>query len=463
MKQNVDKEIRMTVYSSKYQNVREVKITPNATWGGQGLLGVSIRFCSFEGANENVWHILEVHPQSPAEIAGLRSFSDFIIGADSILHESEDLFTLIESHEGRPLKLFVYNTDDDSCREVTIKPFAKWGGEGSLGCGIGYGYLHRIPVRVMAEDHKISKIPDPPVNYSKDTSPLLSNQHLPVPNPNIPMPFVPPLANTFTQFTAPPTAITGINQTVQAPQVSDVSLGISNLNISQDNQQQAQDNTTVSSSNQAPLISTGVPPPSVGIPGGIQSQFNNYIHQQSQLTPVSSNILQPTTSGSGNSYASATVHNPIQQINSFIQPPRPSSPLNHDFPSEIPMYSPNQFSSAPVPLSGNNFVSADAHLSQAYPFEPPIQPTDFKQYNSAALSYPASSFSTNNPQTAPLFSPQTYSTYPQVQGVTSVTTPISLPGMPPITVSTTLPPQALEGLQFGTQVSSTPTSTFIQN
>jgi GRASP55/65 PDZ-like domain len=27
-------------------------------WGGQGLLGVSIRFCSFEGANENVWHVL---------------------------------------------------------------------------------------------------------------------------------------------------------------------------------------------------------------------------------------------------------------------------------------------------------------------------------------------------------------------------------------------------------------------
>lgn len=38
---------------------------------------------------------------------------------------------------------------------------------------------------------------------------------------------------------------------------------------------------------------------------------------------------------------------------------------------------------------------------------------------------------------------QTYSTYPQVQidqnGGTSVTTPISLPGMPPITVSTTIP------------------------
>lgn len=130
LKNNLNKAIRVTVYSSKTQQVREVQLTPSATWGGQGLLGVSIRFCSFEGANENVWHILEVHPSSPAEVAGLKPFTDYIIGADSILHESEDLFTLIESHEDRPLKLYVYNTDDDTCRDVTIKPNSKWGGEG---------------------------------------------------------------------------------------------------------------------------------------------------------------------------------------------------------------------------------------------------------------------------------------------------------------------------------------------
>lgn len=130
LKKNINKPIRVTVYSSKTQNVREVVLTPSDSWGGQGLLGVSIRFCSFEGANENVWHILDVHPSSPAEEAGLRSFTDYIIGADSILHESEDLFTLIETHEQRPLKLYVYNTDDDTCRDVTIKPNSKWGGEG---------------------------------------------------------------------------------------------------------------------------------------------------------------------------------------------------------------------------------------------------------------------------------------------------------------------------------------------
>lgn len=58
LKANAEREIAMTVYSSKLQTVREVKITPSAVWGGQGMLGVSIRFCSFEGANENVWHIL---------------------------------------------------------------------------------------------------------------------------------------------------------------------------------------------------------------------------------------------------------------------------------------------------------------------------------------------------------------------------------------------------------------------
>ena len=69
-----------------------------------------------------MWHILEVNASSPAELAGLRAFSDYIIGADSVLHESEDLFSLIEAHEGRPLKLYVYNTETDHCREVTLTP-----------------------------------------------------------------------------------------------------------------------------------------------------------------------------------------------------------------------------------------------------------------------------------------------------------------------------------------------------
>lgn len=72
----------------------------------------------------------EVEPDSPADIAGLQAYTDYIIGADSVLHESEDLFSLIEAHEGRPLKLYVYNVDTDACREVTVTPDTQWGGSG---------------------------------------------------------------------------------------------------------------------------------------------------------------------------------------------------------------------------------------------------------------------------------------------------------------------------------------------
>ena len=81
---------------------------------------------------------------SPGLVLNLSSlfvlrYSDYIIGADSVLQESEDLFSLIEAHDNKPLKLFVYNVTTDTCRSITITPNSHWGGEGYLGCGIAYG------------------------------------------------------------------------------------------------------------------------------------------------------------------------------------------------------------------------------------------------------------------------------------------------------------------------------------
>lgn len=149
LKANVEKPVKLEVYNTKTQRVRELEVVPSNMWGGQGLLGASVRFCSFEGANENVWHVLDVEAHSPASLAGLQAYHDFIVGADQVLQDSEDFFSLIEANEGKPLKLLVYNTQSDQCREVVVTPNGAWGGEGSLGCGIGYGYLHRIPTRPL--------------------------------------------------------------------------------------------------------------------------------------------------------------------------------------------------------------------------------------------------------------------------------------------------------------------------
>ena len=64
LKASVEKPVKMLVYSSKTLELRESTVTPSNLWGGQGLLGVSIRFCSFEGANENVWHVLVSNQKS---------------------------------------------------------------------------------------------------------------------------------------------------------------------------------------------------------------------------------------------------------------------------------------------------------------------------------------------------------------------------------------------------------------
>ncbi|XP_035287390.1 Golgi reassembly-stacking protein 1-like [Anguilla anguilla] len=158
---NREKPVKMEVYSTKAMSVRELEVVPSNMWGGQGLLGASVRFCSFQGANENVWHVLDVDPNSPAAIAGLQAHIDFIVGADQVLHDSEDFFSLIESYEGKALKLLVYNTETDQCRDVVVTPNGAWGGEGSLGCGIGYGYLHRIPVRPVTPKESTASTPSP--------------------------------------------------------------------------------------------------------------------------------------------------------------------------------------------------------------------------------------------------------------------------------------------------------------
>jgi hypothetical protein len=41
--------------------------------------------------------------------------------------------------------LYVYNNEYNVTREITIHPSRDWGGEGALGCVLGYGALHRLP------------------------------------------------------------------------------------------------------------------------------------------------------------------------------------------------------------------------------------------------------------------------------------------------------------------------------
>lgn len=119
------------------------------------------------------------------------------------------------------------------------------------------------------------------------------------------------------------------------------------------------------------------------------------------------------------------------------------------------MFSPQQFANVPPPTSISNLPGFQPPQQQPGTFSsifgglpPPPSQQPAPQSSPQPLppqSYPNVSFAQTNPSEyaqAPSAGLQTYGTYPQqfLQG-TAVTTPISLPGMPPITVSATIPPQ----------------------
>ncbi|KAI8865791.1 hypothetical protein GQ42DRAFT_181712 [Ramicandelaber brevisporus] len=149
--------VTLGVYSVRDHNVREVTVRPRAGWASAaaadsdsadaGLLGCSIRFCSAKDVEENVWHILNVQPNSPASAAGLQSDTDYVISSQTgVLYGAHEAFAeLIQEHSGQPVSLSVYSSRTQSIRQVAIIPNRDWGGSGMLGCDVAYGGLHRIP------------------------------------------------------------------------------------------------------------------------------------------------------------------------------------------------------------------------------------------------------------------------------------------------------------------------------
>ncbi|KAH8267963.1 hypothetical protein KR026_012345 [Drosophila bipectinata] len=425
LRQNVDKPVRLTVYSSKTQTVRELTLTPSNSWGGQGLLGVSIRFCSFEGANESVWHILEVHPNSPAELAGLRAYSDYVIGADAIRHENDDLFTLIETHEQQPLKMYVYNLDDDACREVTIKPNTAWGGEGALGCGIGFGYLHRIPVQAAPISGGAGSVPV----ASEAAVPLLSGGGAVPAGATAPvaaagsavvsptLPYIPPLANTFGSTNAeirPPTIDPPAQSLFKTYFNPDDATDA--LTAALETQANITDPAAVPAAAVAPpplvdvaVAPVQVPPPTPLIPQSIQP-----LQPSTQPLSPPANIFIPGV------YDPSTQQNATLEGIPAAQLPFPQATAA---PAAVPMFSAPQqaYMSAPATLS----YPAGAPTVPSYP---QVQPSMGGLFPTQPTPLP--------PQMAHVFSPP----IPAPAGVPSApTAPAGIAGGDPTVAATNLP------------------------
>ncbi|KAI0852675.1 GRASP55/65 PDZ-like domain-containing protein [Daldinia vernicosa] len=134
--------VALGLWSAKGQRTRVLHVPVPADTRS---LGLSLQWTPLDVAS-NVWHVLDVASNSPADHAGLLPYSDYILGTpDGVLHGEGGLGELVDDYVGRPLRLWVYNNEYNVTRELEIVPSREWGGEGALGCVLGYGALHRLP------------------------------------------------------------------------------------------------------------------------------------------------------------------------------------------------------------------------------------------------------------------------------------------------------------------------------
>ncbi|KAL1451358.1 hypothetical protein WDU94_005743 [Cyamophila willieti] len=449
LKNGIDKELKMSVYSSKTQDVRTVNITPSNVWGGQGLLGVSIRFCSFEGANENVWHILEVHPCSPAELAGLRPFTDYIIGADS----------------------------------VTITPDTDWQGEGSLGCGIGYGYLHRIPIVYhdsppTAPQKPVSPAPsqivgvNPSSVTATSSSPSLVPLSTPLASPlNGATPTIPVLPQPGSAGDGGGTA--GFDPAEGG--LASVTSGLAGTQLNghatdgppfhpMNYSQPPSSLPPRSSSSGAPPVFSSIgssPPGGVGIaqytsPAPSSTPLS-YFTPQSVSPPVQSSFnptANPLPSQFGPPPTSTNTPGSAFQMPQFISDANKtssSSPSLPPPPTSVPLYSTPPISQA----TPTGFSQAQAPPPTSTYFVP-TQPQNFV---SPSLPAGANVETQYQQQLSNYFIPTSQNQTSATEGSGQpLITPLSLPGMPPITVSATLPFSTLESIYSSSQQQHTTSS-----
>jgi len=146
---NCNKPTDLTILNYKTLKTRKITVCPSDDWGGVGLLGLIITYDNFKTADERVVRVLSVHPDSPAELAGLHPFIDYILGTESCIFNGIDSFEdYVSSHVNVELTLRVFNSKLCQVREVRIRPTINWGNSNSrgiLGCEVSSGLLHKIP------------------------------------------------------------------------------------------------------------------------------------------------------------------------------------------------------------------------------------------------------------------------------------------------------------------------------
>lgn len=114
-----------------------------------------------DGRPKYGYQILHIEPNSPASNVRLIPYFDYIASVNGVIVIQESPNVVAEmaaSNIDKPLRFVIFNSKNDSLREITIIPSRKWGGATLLGASIRFSRFDDASFRVwhILEVHESS-------------------------------------------------------------------------------------------------------------------------------------------------------------------------------------------------------------------------------------------------------------------------------------------------------------------
>jgi len=166
-----EKEVKLNIWSGKGGFYREEYLTlePNSEIQEINIsteennnpiflsLGFKVQWQPLI-ASTYVYHILSIQDNNINKNR-LVANSDYIIGCQQGLlctGGEKLLYNILQSRQNQEIELQVYNSEHDVLRNVVFQLDDK----AKLGCNVGYGYLHRIPIPREVQEKMVSEYND---------------------------------------------------------------------------------------------------------------------------------------------------------------------------------------------------------------------------------------------------------------------------------------------------------------
>jgi hypothetical protein len=133
-----DCKLSLKVYNALHSTTRDVVVVPSRRWGGDSLLGASIRYESWE--DTEYLRVVTVVPNSPASKCGLRPETDYILGTiEGSLTNIDQLASEVLQKDS--ITLFVLDRPTGKVRKIVAEVKAEDGSH-FLGCDVATGLFH---------------------------------------------------------------------------------------------------------------------------------------------------------------------------------------------------------------------------------------------------------------------------------------------------------------------------------